>query len=74
MRILSAFVAVMASGAFATTHIKIDTRGDAKVKGPYIAVTAPLDNIFAELSVEEQDAVAEFLQKQKNVTMYVLVH
>lgn len=74
MRISSVFVASMVSCAFATTHVKIDTRDDSNVKGPYIAATAPRDNIFAELSVEEQDSVRKFLEKQKNVTMYVFAH
>jgi hypothetical protein len=69
MRISSLLVAVMASCAFATTHVKIDTRDDANVKGPYIAATAPRDNIFAELSADEQASVRTFLEKQKNITM-----
>jgi hypothetical protein len=67
MRFLSAVTALAVTGVSAAA--RRDT--DPIVKGPFIAATAPRENIFAAISAEEGNAIRAFLDSQSNVTMFV---
>ncbi|KAI9155126.1 Membrane primary amine oxidase [Paramyrothecium foliicola] len=68
MRFTSAVTALAVTGAYASGSLKCrDT--DPNVKGPYIASTAPRENIFAPISVDEANSIGEFLKSQANVTI-----
>lgn len=70
MRFTSAVTALAITGTSAANRLKCrDT--DPNVNGPYIASTAPRENIFAPISVEESNSIKDFLQSQSNVTMFV---
>jgi hypothetical protein len=55
----------------AVSALAVVTGAAAAVSGPYLPATAPSDNLWAAISVEEADSIRDFLDRQSNVTMCV---
>jgi hypothetical protein len=71
MKFIYAFTALAINGASATLkHHHIHSKRETN--DSYIPSTAPYDNIFSQLTNEEQTAVHDFLMGQINVTMCVV--
>jgi hypothetical protein len=72
MKFLSSTVTALtvtgASAAVSRSHHKSPV-AKRDVDGPFIPTTAPYDNIFADITEDESEAIYDFLSRQQNVTL-----
>lgn len=71
---LSAFALTGALASPATrNHVSL-RHSKREVNGSYIPTTAPRANIFKGISADETESIQEFMEKQRNKTMYASSH
>lgn len=73
MKLLNILPIFAIGGVYATVlpydaHSHLSRR---EVNGSYIPSTAPYDNIFSDISAQEEESIYAFLKRQANVTMSV---
>ena len=73
MKFLLALVAFTASGASATSGAgtAASSLHKREPNGSYVPGTAPRDNIFTGITLNEEDEIRDFLGRQGNATLYV---